>query len=140
MRELKVDELYFSAAHYIPEHPTCGVLHGHTYFVKDLSILVRGFVDLEDIKKAVAKFDHCTFVPSEHKEAWDMLRTIVNIRPEFEKLQKVFSNVRYMLGDDIPGTTVEMIAEELRQELRSISGVAEVHFFLTEGPIAGRIL
>ncbi len=55
----------FDSAHYLPNHPKCGKVHGHTYKVE---VEVEGelkdgmVIDFEDIKAilkdVVAKFDH----------------------------------------------------------------------------------
>jgi 6-pyruvoyl-tetrahydropterin synthase len=131
-------ELYFSAAHWIPNHPQCGILHGHTYFVKDLQVTVEGFVDLGDIKSVIKKFDHLVIVPEVHSLEWVDLVDTIKTEARFEKLRKVFSKSRVIIDTDLPGTTVERIAEELQAELLSILGVVDVHFVLTEGPTAGR--
>jgi 6-pyruvoyltetrahydropterin/6-carboxytetrahydropterin synthase len=56
---------YIDCAHFLPEHPKCGVLHGHTYKVE---IVVEGniqngmVVDFSDLKKAarevLRQYDH----------------------------------------------------------------------------------
>jgi len=56
-------ECTFEAAHFIPNHIKCGVLHGHSYRV---GISIVGsfnskdgmFVDFGEIKKIICKFDH----------------------------------------------------------------------------------
>ncbi len=55
----------FDSAHYLPNHPKCGNVHGHTYKVE---VEVEGelkdgmVVDFEDLKtilrEIVSKFDH----------------------------------------------------------------------------------
>lgn len=51
-------KLRFSACHFIPDHPTCGCLHGHTYA---LSVRVVGvqsgdfIIDFEELKRYVAE-------------------------------------------------------------------------------------
>ena len=137
-RTLSIDakELYFSAAHYIPNHPQCGKLHGHTYFVKNLRIVAKGLVDFGDLKKAIKTFDHCTLVPKKHADEWDKIYTRLVV--EKSPIADVFSNIIPIRDTDLPGTTVERIAEALREEFHRIPGVVEVHFTLTEGPTAGR--
>lgn len=56
---------YFDAAHYLPEHRSCGVMHGHTYKVE---VILEGeprggiIVDFADVKAALrevlAEYDH----------------------------------------------------------------------------------
>jgi 6-pyruvoyltetrahydropterin/6-carboxytetrahydropterin synthase len=51
-------KLRFSACHFIPDHPKCGRLHGHTYAMsaKIVGAQIHDFViDFEDIKKHVAE-------------------------------------------------------------------------------------
>jgi 6-pyruvoyltetrahydropterin/6-carboxytetrahydropterin synthase len=65
-------KLRFSACHFIPNHPTCGKLHGHTYAV---SVKVIGtkkgdfIVDFEDLKKVVSdvcgKLDHAVLIATD---------------------------------------------------------------------------
>ncbi len=51
-------KLRFSACHFIPDHPTCGCLHGHTYA---MSVRVIGeqsgdfIIDFEELKRYVAE-------------------------------------------------------------------------------------
>jgi 6-pyruvoyltetrahydropterin/6-carboxytetrahydropterin synthase len=56
---------YIDCAHFLPEHPKCGALHGHTYKVE---IVVEGnirngmIIDFSDLKKAardvLREYDH----------------------------------------------------------------------------------
>ena len=56
---------YIDCAHYLPGHPKCGALHGHTYKIE---IVVEGkvqdgmVIDFSDLKKAAAEvlreYDH----------------------------------------------------------------------------------
>ena len=59
----------FEAAHYLPNHPKCGQVHGHTYLVdveidgpaNDETYFVMDLHDLSDIAKvAIEKYDHRT--------------------------------------------------------------------------------
>ncbi len=57
---------YIDSAHYLPEHETCGIVHGHTYKVeiiiegeKKESGMVIDFYNLKTIIKDVLKeYDH----------------------------------------------------------------------------------
>ena len=60
------------AAHFIPGHPKCGRLHGHTYKV---SIVLEGevplghpayLIDFAEIKKIVFELDHRLLLPGHH--------------------------------------------------------------------------
>jgi len=64
--------LRFSAAHMIPEHESCGVIHGHSYIVdvevEGEPIGKHGFiVDFKDVKSIVRrickKLDHRFLIP-----------------------------------------------------------------------------
>ncbi len=51
-------KLRFSACHFIPDHPTCGCLHGHTYAlsVRVIGVQSGDFVmDFEELKRYVAE-------------------------------------------------------------------------------------
>jgi len=137
-RVLTIDseELYFSAAHYLADHPKCGVMHGHSYFIRKLLVEVEGFVDLGLIKNACKAFDHATLVPSKHSTDWSALRNVVKDTP----LEKVFSNIIVLEDNDLPGTTVEMMGEQLAKKFKAIPGIVDVSFELYEGPIQGVII
>ncbi|WP_406656731.1 6-carboxytetrahydropterin synthase QueD [Methanolobus sp. ZRKC2] len=57
---------YIDSAHYLPEHATCGVVHGHTYKVevviageKKESGMVMDFYEIKKVVKEVLKeYDH----------------------------------------------------------------------------------
>ena len=58
---------HFDSAHYLPDHPKCGQVHGHTYWLEatfkgPLDSAKGWVVDASVIKKevdaVVAKFDH----------------------------------------------------------------------------------
>jgi len=60
-------KLRFSACHFIPNHPKCGNLHGHTYAmsVKIVGQQIDNFVmDFEDLKRDIGEIcemlDHKT--------------------------------------------------------------------------------
>ncbi len=59
---------HIDSAHYIPEHETCGKIHGHTYKIE---VTIEGskkekgmLIDFRDLKKIVREvlkeYDHCT--------------------------------------------------------------------------------
>jgi 6-pyruvoyltetrahydropterin/6-carboxytetrahydropterin synthase len=65
-------QLRFSACHFIPNHPKCGRLHGHTYAmsVKIVGAQVNDFVmDFEDLKRCGREIcealDHKTLIASQ---------------------------------------------------------------------------
>ena len=124
--DLIVKELTFSAAHYLPNHPKCGVIHGHTYFVRNLEVRCVAFVDFHDIIKAIMDFDHSLLVSKAHFDWW--LEMAVNFENIGIKLSIVSIN-----GD----TTVENIKKMIGESLERIDGVAAVLFELYEGPNFG---
>jgi len=65
-------KLRFSACHFIPDHPKCGRLHGHTYAmsVRIVGEQIHDFViDFEDLKDRVREIcqalDHKTLIASQ---------------------------------------------------------------------------
>ena len=137
VRMLYIHEMYFSASHWIPNHEKCGALHGHTFFVKELLAEVEGFVDFADIKRVVMGFDHMALIPQCDEEAWVRLHHAIHKSEVYKPLWKVFSRYRVIEDTDLPGTTIERIAEELKKEIEEIPGVRKVVFELCEGPNAG---
>lgn len=126
MKTLKIRELTFEAAHYLANHPVCGVIHGHTYFIRDLEIFFdeEKFVDFALIKGAIRAFDHKFFIPQEHNIDWAMF--------SFSKLG-IGKNTVETQGNP----TVENISELIENSLLSIDGVMDVSFELYEGPNQG---
>ena len=124
MRTLVFDELTFSAAHYIPDHPKCSRLHGHTYFIKDLEVQCQEFVDIGSIKETIKRLDHVILIPERHIEIWE------SIIENYSAFLVVFFPIK-----DTP--TVEDISVELAKLLKQLKGVVDVSFELYEGPNQG---
>ena len=114
----------FSAAHYLPNHPKCGCIHGHTYYVRDLVVVTTKFVDLGDIKKTINELDHMFIIPKEHVDIWTEIK-----QQFFERLGIHF---RAVVVNGSP--TVENIAKLLKLMLQSLPGVEKAEFELYEGP------
>lgn len=69
---------YFAAAHRIPNHPTCGEMHGHTYHVEvdyegtvdSSSGMVKDSAEMkQEVEAVMEMFDHknlCEEFPSLH--------------------------------------------------------------------------
>ena len=66
---MKIGKIYtFEAAHYLPGHPKCGVMHGHSYKVEVLlegpvkeSGMVLDFGELDYfMNPIISQFDHTT--------------------------------------------------------------------------------
>ncbi len=72
-------EKTFDAAHFLPGHPKCGRLHGHTYHVF-VEIVVQGdedlwlerhphyLMDYAEIKEIVMELDHRLLVAEDHEK------------------------------------------------------------------------
>ena len=114
----------FSAAHYLPDHPKCGCIHGHTYFIRDLMVVTTQFVDLGDIKKTIGELDHMLIIPKDDAPVWNEIAKLY-----FERLK---IRIRFVLVDGPP--TVETIAKLLKAMLQHLPGVAKAEFELYEGP------
>lgn len=139
-RILHLTEQYISAGQYIPDHPKCGTLHGHTYFIRNLHITLDGtnpFLDLGDIKAVIKKFDHVMFVPIQHIEIWEEIRPI--LRRAGCRLRLVVIQGRGKDNDAF--NIVEEIAERLADELLKLhSDITKVSFGMYEGPSQGVLI
>jgi len=121
--ELRIYRITFQAAHYIPGHPTCGVIHGHTYQVRDIKIRGRvrkGMVlDFGKIKEYFkSRWDHSFIVPEDDTLKW---RTIL---PEF--------GIDPMCIIEVKIPTVECIAQNIRNELKVMFPNVKITFELWE--------
>ena len=129
--KLYFPEITFQAAHYIPGHPKCKVIHGHTYFVRNLEIEVdelglneQGIsVDFGVIKGYFKEnWDHKFIVPKDEMtgHAW------------LGKFSENLVELRF--------TSAEWMAIIIRKELGEKIGWDEptaafkIHFELWEGP------
>ena len=128
MQTLIIKELTFSAAHYLPGHPKCGVIHGHTFFVRNLEVQTSKFVDFGVIKEAIRNFDHKLFIPRDHAPFW-----VRSYRPCREVGIELQGNTIEVNG----APTVENISVVLTNSLKVIDGVEAVRFELYEGPNQG---
>lgn len=133
-------ELTFEAAHYIPEHPKCRRIHGHTYFVRNLTIDVtmipietdRGAgvieaeyekpngisIDFGEIKDYFKNnWDHKFIVPESTWEIWQHI--LPEIRPvgPADGLLKEAMDEQFVI---LWATTAEVIAYEIQKGLLEI--------------------
>ena len=123
--KLKIDEIRFDSAHYIPGYAgKCAGIHGHTYTVKDLVI------DITDVQWDTDTGISIDFavIKAYFDREWDH-KFIVP--PEWEE-NMVFMNMPYNLKT-LPYTTAECMAHEIRSDLTCIAEGGEVHFSLYEG-------
>lgn len=129
MHTLKIRELTFSAAHYLPDHPRCGVIHGHTYFVRNLIIRYPEdkFVDFGIINGIIRGWDHCFIVPINHARYWE------EVSQNWSKKLGITCVIRTIEGSP----TVENIARALKEEIKLKTGADSVSFALYEGPNQG---
>lgn len=116
--------LRFSAAHMIPEHESCGVIHGHSYIV---DVVVEGersgefgfVVDFKEVKEIVRKLckkmDHRVLIPLKNPK---IKFTNINGPVEFS-----IGNKGYMLPKedcmllDLKSTSAEELSEYFAEEL-----------------------
>ena len=133
---LRFDQITFDAAHYLPGHPTCGGVHGHTFIIRDLTIDVKGVVpnaqgitiDFGKVKELIKlTLDHKFLVPTDSPIARSTPKEIHDILDKWG----IHFNV-YL----VKNTSVEGIANFLRELLvRNLDLRTEdcVHFTLLEG-------
>lgn len=124
--ELHIDgwkqHLCFSAAHFIPQHEHCGILHGHTYVV---SCTIEGTLDSKTnmildfskiktiLRKLAEKLDHHILIADQHS----------NITRETKVIKIKNNNKTYTLPTEdciflpIPSTTAEHLASYVLKQL-----------------------
>lgn len=124
MDKLIIRELTFDAAHYIPNHPKCAAIHGHTFFVRNLVIECDLFVDFAMVKDVFKQWDHVLIVPEADYEGW-------------LKLVRVNSTYQLNLMTTQGAPTCENLSKAILKELLRIPGVLSAHFELYEGPNQG---
>jgi len=116
--------LRFSAAHMIPEHETCGVIHGHSYIVdvevEGEPIGKHGFVvDFKDVKSIMRrickKLDHHFLVPLE-SPLMD-----IHLKEDSVEFQVAGKNYKIPIEDcyllPIESTSAEGLAEYFAKKL-----------------------
>jgi len=134
---LHVTDEYISAGQYIPNHPTCGHLHGHTYFIRDLKIVVNDdiFLDFGDVKKLIKTYDHVTLAPTQHVQVWEKVAPILKTIG----IDLVIKEIKHGLTElQSPKGLCEEIADQLASELLALNeGISSVSFGLYEGPKQG---
>lgn len=133
--KLMFPELTFSAAHYIPGHPKCQRIHGHTYFVRNLEIefniddidLSGMFEDFGMIKHYFDSWDHTLIIPAADIEKW------------LEVKKKVPSLFRWLSIHPVPTVpTAETMVCVMHQELSiMMQGAKSISLELYEGPNQG---
>jgi 6-pyruvoyltetrahydropterin/6-carboxytetrahydropterin synthase len=137
-------KLRFSACHFIPNHPKCGRLHGHTYAmsVKIIGAQINHFVmDFEDLKQKVGDIcdalDHKTLLASQDDDVHISYtrRGNVDVTVEMSRKQYRFPKEDVIILP-ISSVSAEDLCSYLLDELckkLDISNVAEVSVRLDEG-------
>ena len=129
-------DITFSAAHYIPNHEKCSAIHGHTYFVKGLTVSVQG-----DKLNSDGMLIDFGIIKSYFKEHWDH-RFIVPMSDHTKWKEILFIPEQVLSLKPVWYTTCEYMAKIIKDELESMLFKAtgtqtEVSFLLTEGPGQG---
>ena len=114
--------LCFSAAHILPHHKKCGILHGHTYVI---SLNIKGtpdphthmLIDFTDLKKIlktlIEPLDHTILIPQQHP----------SLQIKHSEITITTHNKTYTLPKNdctilpIPSTTVEHLSTYLLTQL-----------------------
>jgi len=134
--KLHFPEITFQAAHYIPGHDHCGSPHGHTYFVRELTVDLpqaklneQGIsVDFGIIKGYFKEsWDHKNIIPKASLIAWQ----------DFYSFMGYKDNLRPVIS-----TSAEFMAQVMKKELEGLIlkeafQTNVVHFELCEGPAQG---
>ena len=148
-----ISELHWTgtidAAHFIPGHPKCGRLHGHTYQVevKLVGILEHQpyLIDYGDIKNIVHALDHRLLIPAKFDR--DDTEFLLEIREDTTKVSWLDFGRRQQLSlsNDmicrlpISDTSAERIADYFVQEFVStgFGWLQEVVVTVRETPNTG---
>lgn len=139
-------KLRFSACHFIPDHPKCGKLHGHTYAVSVKFFGAKNgdfIVDFEDLKKVVSdicdQLDHVVLIATDDEDvdvridASDSngLEVIVgrgSKRYVFPREDVVLLPVKSVSAEDLCSYLIDKICEHV--DTRNLT---EIHVRLDEG-------
>jgi 6-pyruvoyltetrahydropterin/6-carboxytetrahydropterin synthase len=136
-------KLRFSACHFIPNHPKCGCLHGHTYAV---SVRIEGeqegefIIDFEKVKGIVnnicGKLDHRVLIAEKDK------RLLIE-RKGGVSLKIIESEKQYLLPSEdvmflpIKSVSAEDICKyftgEIAKALKSADNIKKIHVRVDEG-------
>jgi 6-pyruvoyltetrahydropterin/6-carboxytetrahydropterin synthase len=137
-------KLRFSACHFIPNHPKCGRLHGHTYAisVKIVGQQIGNFVmDFEDLKRYVGEIcetlDHTTLLASRDEntqitktETGDIAVTVGTSRKRycFPKEDVVILPINSVSAEDLCSHLLDELCNKL-----DLSTFSEISVRLDEG-------
>lgn len=131
MMELIIDGITFAAAHYLPGHPKCGGIHGHTYCVKNLRIPI-------EVLDEIGMGPDFGLVKGYFKEHWH--HKFIIPRKDEGYWDHIYEETGHCVVDDnrvvLRFTTCEFMAEVIRVDLAELLDVnrRDIHFTLYEGP------
>ena len=134
--------LCFSAAHFIPNHQQCSLLHGHTYVVScqidgtlnPITNMVLDFTELKNILRTlISTLDHHILIPKQHPGIHQETSTVhIKIGKKSYTIPKedcVFLS--------LPSTTAEHLAiyllNQLIQQLSPMSNIQRISIRIDEG-------
>lgn len=138
-------KLRFSACHFIPNHPKCGCLHGHTYavsvrvegeqqgeFIIDFEILkniVNGLCDTLDHRVLIAKKDPRLVIEKNRDVSIEMVDSKKRYVLPMEDV--VFLPTKSISAEDLCQYFAENIAGALK--LKGADNVDKIHVRVDEG-------
>lgn len=138
-------KLRFSACHFIPNHPKCGCLHGHTYavsvrvegeqqgeFIIDFEILkniVNGLCDTLDHRVLIAKKDPRLVIEKDKDVSIEMVDSKKRYVLPIEDV--VFLPTKSISAEDLCQYFAENIAGALK--LKGADNVNKIHVRVDEG-------
>lgn len=143
----------FDAAHFIPGHPKCGRLHGHTYHVK--AVLIYDFeptsrdpypIDYGKIKEIVHELDHRLIIPkrlivgaTHDGPSGDVASIgVVEIRwQDFSHEQMLRVSKDWIAKINYEASSAECLAEHILGRIDSIRKVVEGDLTVKETPNTG---
>lgn len=136
--------LRFSAAHMIPEHESCGCIHGHSYIV-DVKVegkrsgkhgFVADFKDVKDIVRRIcSEFDHKLLIP--------LRNPLINFTSTTRTVKFEIAGKKYSIPEedccllDLESSSAEELsryfAATLFKELSSKYDISSVEVCVNEG-------
>jgi len=150
--KIHIPEITFSMAHYIPGHERgCGAIHGHTYYVRDLTIwpVCRSgppttwldhmgiLVDFGVIKQYFKdEWDHKFAVPTMYEDYWGNALNSMSVECRLDNIKGVVWTTAEGMAYDIKEELAMRIHEIWRDQVDLLDHV-EVKFGLYEGPGQG---
>ena len=139
--------LRFSATHFIPKHPKCGRLHGHTYTVHTRiygeiaeSRYILDFGIIKDaLRKVIRELDHAVLIPAKSHEieiVEDEERNEVEVKVRADGKRYIFPRDDVNLIDIESATAEDLVLYILKKllALQELPGnVSKIELGLDEG-------